>query len=207
MVITYMGKQCFKVQYGETILAFNPISKSSKNATATRFGSHIALSTTRHPDYNGFDQVSYGDTEPFAIEGPGDYEVKGVFIKGVASVGSSGINTIYTLTLDGINIAFLGALADDKLSPEAKEAIGEADIIFVPIGGGDVLDSATAAKLALSFDSKIIIPMDYGSDRASGALKTFLKEGGKEDVASLDKLTVKRKDLEGKEGEIVVLSS
>ena len=36
--------------------------------------------------------------------------------------------------------------------------------------------------------------------------KTFLKEAG-EDVKPVDKLTIKRKDLEGKEGEIVVLSA
>ena len=30
MVISYHGGQCFKVSFGDTTLAFNPISKKSK---------------------------------------------------------------------------------------------------------------------------------------------------------------------------------
>jgi superfamily II helicase len=39
------------------------------------------------------------------------------------------------------------------------------------------------------------------------ALKTFLKEEGSEDVKPVEKLTLKKKDLEGKEGEVVVLEA
>jgi hypothetical protein len=50
-------------------------------------------------------------------------------------------------------------------------------------------------------EPKLIIPMEYDKD----TLKAFLKEMGDEKVEEIDKLTLKRKDLEGKEGEIVVL--
>ena len=84
MIITYMGKQFFKIQQGDLVFALNPISKDSKLSTKTsRFGATIALSTTNHPDYNGFDMVSHGDTVPFEIRGPGDYEVKDIFVKGI----------------------------------------------------------------------------------------------------------------------------
>ena len=53
MVITYFGKQFFKIEQGKMVLAFNPISKSSKSGTGARFGADIALITTNHPDYNG----------------------------------------------------------------------------------------------------------------------------------------------------------
>ena len=43
--------------------------------------------------------------------------------------------------------------------------------------------------------------MDY--DAAS--LKLFLKEIGEENAETTDKLVLKRKDLEGKEGEVIVL--
>jgi hypothetical protein len=45
--------------------------------------------------------------------------------------------------------------------------------------------------------------MDY--DDAS--LKAFLKEIGEEKAEVVDKLTLKRKDLEGKEGEVIVLKA
>jgi hypothetical protein len=38
------------------------------------------------------------------------------------------------------------------------------------------------------------------------ALKKFLKEAGEEAVKPIDKLTIRKKDLEGKEGEVVILS-
>ena len=89
---------------------------------------------------------------------------------------------------------------------ETKEAIDGVDILFVPIGGEGVLSSTDAYKLAVNLEPKIIIPMHYGDIGDKNALKTFFKEGGEETVAPIDKLTVKKKDLEGKEGDIVVLS-
>ncbi len=207
MVITYFGKQFFKIQQGEMVLAFNPVSKESKSGAGTRFGADVALVTTNHPDYNGLEQLSFGDRVPFAVTGPGDYEVKEIFIKGLLSEAALGskkyINTIYSLTVDNIHIVFLGALSNPELGKDAREAIDNPDILFVPIGGGGILDAKAAAKLALSLEPKMIIPMDY--DAAS--LKTFLKESAEEKAEVVDKLTLKAKDLENKEGEVVVLKS
>ena len=183
MIITYFGRQFFKIQQGETVLAFNPISKQSKSSKigmGAHFGADIVIVTTNHPDYNGADQLSHGERSPFAITGPGDYEIKEIFIKGIMSGallgGKKYINTIYTLAVDNINIAFLGALADPEISKEAHEAISSPDILFIPIGGKDMLDGKSAAKLASYIEPKIIIPMDY-EDRSH---KVFLKETGEE---------------------------
>ena len=85
------------------------------------------------------------------------------------------------------------------------------DILFVPIGGtsngGGVLDPATAHKLAVQFEPKLIVPSHYGEVGEANALKKFLKEAGEESVKPIDKLTIKKKDLEGKEGDVVVLDS
>ncbi len=213
MIITYYGKQFFKIQRGDMVLAFNPISKqskSSKSGALAHFGADIALVTTNHPDYNGLEQLSHGERSPFAITGPGDYEIKEIFIKGILSPasidGKKYINTIYTLTVDNISIAFLGALSDGELSKEAREAINSPDIIFIPIGGKSgegMLDVRASAKLASSLEPKMIIPMDYDS----ASLKSFLKETGEEKAEVVDKLTLKQKDLDGKEGEVVVLQA
>src|SRR5258708_39937170 len=80
MVITYFGHEFFKIQLGDLTLAINPISKDSKLKGA-RFGADIALISTNDPDGNGVDQVAFGERQPFVIEGPGEYEVKNVFIK------------------------------------------------------------------------------------------------------------------------------
>lgn len=207
MVITYYGKQYCKITLGDITIAVNPPSKSSKTfAKAPRFGADIALITTNHPDYNGVETVTLGEKTPFVIDGPGSYEVNGFFITGAKSSvrleGKECINTVYGFEIDGIKVVILGALADSAaLSTEAKELAGAAELLFLPIGGGDVFDSAAAYKAATSFSPCIIVPVE--ADDAS--LKKFLKEGGQEKNELLDKATLKRRDLEGKENYIIGL--
>jgi hypothetical protein len=207
MIITYFGKQFFKIQQGEMVIAFNPVSKSSKTGIVAKFGADIALVTTNHPDYNGVEQLSHGERSPFTITGPGDYEVKEIFIKGAMSEVTLSdkkyINTIYSLSVDNINIAFLGALGSIEISKEALEMMSNLDILFVPVGGKGMLDAKLAAKIASSLEPKIIIPMDYDDM----ALKAFLKESGDEKAEVFDKLTLKSKDILGKEGEVIVLKT
>jgi L-ascorbate metabolism protein UlaG (beta-lactamase superfamily) len=207
MVITYDGVQSVKITQGDTTIAFNPPSKKSKFAVPS-FGADIVLITTNHDDLNGEDVASRGD-KAFVVKGPGEYEVQDYFIRGFATKteygGKEKINTVYSLGIDGVNVAFLGALSESELSPEIKEELGEADILFVPIGGDGVLDAAEAYKVAVKREPKIIIPIHYGEVGEKDALKTFLKEGGQEDVKPIDKLTIKKKEVESKEGEIIVL--
>lgn len=205
MIITYLGKQFFKIQQGDLVLAFNPIGKDSQfSGKASRFGSVIALSTTNHPDYNGLDMVSHGETVPFEIRGPGDYEIKDIFIKGIMTEtllgGNKYINTIYSLSIENISICFLGAVNNAKLNASIIEEITGSDILFVPIGNGDLLNPEDAYKLAVSLEPKVIIPMDYDEK----TLKAFLKEAGQEKVIPVDKLTIKAKELLGREGEIII---
>ena len=209
MIITYQGVEFFKVQFGDTILAFNPISKESK-FKPTRFFADVALVSANYPDFNGTENLSYNGKDPLVISGPGEYETKGVFIKGFQSKthygGKEKINTVYTVVLEGMTLCFLGALADEKLSAEFMEAIEDIDILFLPVGGDGVLDATKANKLAVALEPKIIIPMHYGDVGVDNALKKFLKETGEEGVKPVDKLTLKKKDLEGKEGEVMILS-
>lgn len=201
MVITHHGLQSFRVQFGNMVLAFDPISKDSKHKSGS-FGSDIALISLNHPDMNGKDQASRGEKEAFVINGPGEYEIGGVFIKGLPSIsnytGEEKINTIYVVNMEGMNLCFLGALSDTKLLAQAKESLENIDILFAPV---DTLGPSDSYKLAVSLEPSIIIPMNY-SDKS---LAAFIKEGGSEKPESLDKLTIKKKDLDGKEGEIVVL--
>ncbi len=206
MIISYQGAQSFKVQFGDTVLAFDPVSKESKFKTGS-FGADIALISLNHPDMNGGEQASRGDKKAFVVNGPGEYEIQGVFIKGLPSVSKYGgedrINTIYTVNLEGMNLCFLGALSDPSIPSETKEAIDGIDILFVPIGGEGVLNPGEAYKFAVSLEPSIIIPMNYDDK----SLKAFMKEGGGENMKPIDKLTLKKKDLEGKEGDIVIIQA
>lgn len=160
---------------------------------------------------NGAESASRGEKEAFVINGPGEYEIGGIFIRGFPS--KSGYkekdrqNTIYLMNLEGMNLCFLGALGSvDSIGSETKEELDDIDILFVPIGGDGVLKPADAYNIGVKLEPCLIVPMHYGEELGKGALKTFLKEAGEEDVKPVDKLTIKKKDLEGKEGEVVVLS-
>lgn len=206
MVISYAGGECFKVSQGDLTLAFNPPARDSKLASA-KFGADIALVSLDHADFNGIDNASFGERQPFVIEGPGEYEVKEVTVRGFGTpaeyAGKQTVNTIYSVSLEGMNLAFLGALSNADLPVAAKQELDNIDILFLPVGGNGVLDHAAAYKLAVQLEPKVIIPMHYDDK----GLKAFLKEAGAEGTKAEEKLTIKKKDLEGKEAEVVVLSN
>lgn len=211
MIITHHGGECFKVQTGDTIIAFNPPSKDSKLKTS-RFGADVALVSLNDKDFNGVENLSYGDKKPLVISGPGEYEAKEIFIKGFLTETTYGkekkINTIYSVLFDGIKLCFLGPIgSSDAITSDTMGEIMNSDILFVPIGSGEVLSPALAVKLAVSLNPKVIIPMHYEGLGEKDMLDIFLKEEGGEKVAPIEKLTIKKKDIEEKEGEVMVLSS
>ena len=209
MIITYHGKQFFKVQFGDTIFAFNPISKDfkSKSGKSTRFGASVALITTDLPQSNGSDQVTYAGKDPFIIKGPGEYEVGGIFIKGIYNETTVDevlkVNTTYVTTIDNIKIVFLG-FSSGKLTGDVKEALDQVDILFVPVGEGSdgQMNAHEAQAAVVTIEPKIIIPMGYDEK----SLPLFLKEAGVKNHEPVEKLTIKRKDLDGKSGEVIVLT-
>ncbi len=212
MVITHHGGQCFKVTFGDLTLVFDPISKSG-TLPGVRFGADIALVSRNHPDMNGVAEVTYGEKEPFAIMGPGEYEYAGVTVQGFLSKSMYGLakgqseamNTIYSVKLEGMTLVHLGALSDTTLSHDAKEGIDEIDILFMPVGGDGVLDAGQAAKLATMLQPRIIIPMHWSGMGEPKSLEAYLKEegGAKEKT---DKLTLKKKDALDKDGDIIVIN-
>lgn len=130
--------------------------------------------------------------------------------------GSSGkINTVYSIHFDGLSVMYLGALGDLDLPAEVLE-MDSPDILIIPIGGEGALSPAEAQKLAVKLEAKIIIPVLYDDK----SLKQFLKEAGLrlaeagsghvkagDDLKPVEKLTVKPRDVVGKESEVVVLSA
>lgn len=210
MIISHHKGEFIKVSFGDTTLAFNPISKDS-TLPPTRFGADIAFVSLNTAEFNGVDEVTRTGKAPFLVQGPGEYEIQGVFVKGFPSKSEYServsINTIYAVRLEDMNIVYLGALSEKKIDLAAVEDMDSVDILFVPIGGGGVLDAAAAHSLAVALEARVVIPIHYDGIGEKDALKTFLQEGGAEGLKPVDKLTIKKKDVETKTGEIVVLAS
>ncbi len=224
MILTFHEGACVRASAGDTTLVLGPVSKASKNFKAVNFGADVAFVSLNNPDMNGATEAGRGEKQPFVITGPGEYEVKEITASGFpsgskygaaqralpggggpssakASEGEARTNTIYSIHFDGLSVLYLGALSDLDLPTEVLE-MDEPDVLIVPIGGQGTLNPAEAAKLAVKLEAKIIIPILYDEK----TLKQFLKESGAEGTKPVDKLTIKPRDVAGKENEVVVLA-
>ena len=203
MVISHYGLGMVKIGQGDMVIAFNPIG-DIKDFKAINFGADIALVSVNDPHYNGVDHMSRGERIPFVVAGPGEYEISGVFVRGLGTRGpKEKINTVYSLVLDEIRLVHLGALTE-VLTPAQVEQLGVVDVLFVPVGGGGTLEPKAAAKLVTTLNPKIVIPIE-ADDEAS--LKTFLKEVGATAGAPVESLQVRRKDLADKETVAMIIKS
>ena len=212
MTINWYGQSCFKIsnQGGHLTLVIDPFDKSI-GLTPPRGAADLVLVSHAHRDHNNIKAVA---GEPFVVNGPGEYEVKGVSISGIVSYhdkkegAERGLNTIYLIEMDKIKICHLGDFGQEKLSDSQLEAIGEVDILMIPVGGKYTINASEAAKIAKQIEPRLIIPMHY---KISGLTvdgladaKDFLKEMGVEEKIIVDKLTLKEKDLSSKEMEVVL---
>jgi len=212
MILTYHEGACIRASAGDTTVVFGPVSKKSKNFKPVNFGADIAFVSLNDPDMNAAHEAARGEKEPFVVFGPGEYEISDVAIAGFATKSTYGlpaqaggkerINTVYALTFDGMALLYLGALESSTLPADVLE-MDAPDVLFVPIGGEGTLGPSDAQKLAVKLEAKIVIPILYNEK----TLKQFLKEAGEESVKPVDKLTIKRRDIADKEGDVVVLSS
>ncbi|MBV9159921.1 MAG: MBL fold metallo-hydrolase [Candidatus Kaiserbacteria bacterium] len=206
MILTFHEGSCIRASAGDTSVVFGPVSKQSKKFKPVNFGADVAVVSLNHADMNGASDAGRGEKQPFAIMGPGEYELKDMTVSGFPAGsmygGEGRINTVYSLHLDGLSLMYLGALGDMDLPSEVLE-MDSPDILITPIGGEGALNPAEAEKLAVKLEAKIIIPVLYDDK----TLKQFLKEAGAEGTKPVDKLTVKPRDLSGKQNEVVVLSA
>jgi len=210
MVITWYGQSCFKIQSGETVVFTDPFDKSI-GLTPPRGLAHIITVSHRHFDHANIESLS---GEPLVIDGPGEYETKGVSVKGVFSFHDNkegkerGENTIFIIEVEGIKICHLGDLGQKKLTDEQLEQIDEADILMIPVGGDATIDGEEAAEIINQIEPRIVIPMHYkipGLELKFAGVDDFLKEMGVAKKETVDKLTLKKKDLPQEDMEVMVM--
>jgi len=216
MKITWAGQSCFQISISNgkdnTIsIVIDPFNEAS-GLKIPNFEANILLITHSHEDHNNIKAVK---GSPFLIEGPGEYEIKGVFVQGINSFHDDnsgkerGINTIYTIETDNIRFCHLGDLGQKQLTDSQLEKIGYVDILMIPVGGVYTIASHEATRIIGQIEPKVVIPMHYELPKLKYKLDgvdKFLKAIGKNSVEPQDKFTVKVSALP-KEGdmEIIVL--
>jgi L-ascorbate metabolism protein UlaG (beta-lactamase superfamily) len=211
MVITWYGQSCFKVQSGDTILVTDPFDKGI-GLTPPRGQANIVTVSHQHFDHNNLEALAA--SAPFVIDGPGEYEVKGVNVTGLLTYHDQkegkerGLNTAYVIEMEGIKICHLGDIGQAKLDNSQVEIIDGIDILMIPVGGIYTVNGEEAADLISQIEPKIVIPMHYkipGLAIKLEGLEEFLKEMGVTKKEAVDKLTIKKKEMPEEETEVVVM--
>ncbi|MCX6722608.1 MAG: MBL fold metallo-hydrolase [Candidatus Staskawiczbacteria bacterium] len=151
---------------------------------------------------------------PFVIQGPGEYEVKEVFVLVIPSFHDDkdgkekGQNTIYVIEAEDLRFCHLGDLGQKELTDDQLEKIDAVDVLMIPVGGEYTIDSQAAQKIIAQIEPRIVIPMHYSLPKLKMKLdevSKFLKTMGKPSITAQDKLIVKDSTLPKDGMEIVVL--
>ncbi len=144
--------------------------------------------------------------------GPGEYEVNGVFITGVETyhsgkVGERERNTSFLYQFEDLSVCHLGDLGTLP-SREQVELLSGADVLLLPVGGGDTLDAAKAVEIVTELEPKIVIPMHYALPNFNldlDEVDKFLKEMGVPAPEPVPLLKLTKSDLLIEEIRVVLL--
>lgn len=173
MELTYLGLSCVRLRGRECSVIIDPPDATLPGLART------------HPDLivrtgAGTDAQHLRPREGQAqeISGPGEYEVKGVSVRGLPA----GETTIMRVDVDDVRVATVGRL-QRQLTEEEIDDLGRIDVLVVPVGGVDALGAGDATKLVNAIEPAIVIPVRYRAASVAGSgnyepVEKFTKEMG-----------------------------
>jgi L-ascorbate metabolism protein UlaG (beta-lactamase superfamily) len=204
MEITWYGLSCFRLaERGVATVVTDPYAVRQAGDGPLKLAADILTVSHEAPEETPLEAVS---GTPYVIDGPGEYEVSGVFITGIETGGQKGLrNTLYVFDFDPLTIVHLGQL-DRVLTQAEIEAIGTVNIALVPIGSEHSLNPARAAEVVSMLEPNIIIPMHFAMPGGASldTLSKFLKEMGLSEVEKYPSLKIGRASLP-EETQVIVL--
>ena len=199
MDITWLGHSCFRIKGSQAIIITDPFPPDLGYTLGKQTANIITLSH-QHPSHSYVKDIA---GEPRIIKGPGEYEISGILIIGIATFHDNqrgqvrGKNTVYVMEIDGVSVCHLGDLGH-VLSTEQVEEIGGVDVLFLPVGGGSTINAAIAAEVILQLEPNAVIPMHYKTPaikRELDSVDVFLKEMGMGQIEPRPKLTLSKSNL------------
>jgi L-ascorbate metabolism protein UlaG (beta-lactamase superfamily) len=206
--ITFLGHSSFRLRGKDVALVTDPY-QSPPGRTPLKVQADIVTISHDHDGHNNAAAVS---GQPRILTGPGEYEIRGVLISGVATFHdatggkSRGRNTVYVIQMDELRLCHLGDLGH-ILSAEQIADIGTVDVLFVP-ARGQTLDVAKTAEVISQIEPTIIVPMHFAAADEEGlaSIEKFCHEMGLRQIVPQPKLTVAKTSLP-QETQVVVLDA
>ena len=216
MEITWYGHSCFRLRDRDATVVTDPFDKTL-GYDLPRVRADIVTVSHDHPHHNNAQAVK-GELK--VVDGPGEYEIKSVFINGIATYrsrrggkgqkdgdGGDERNVIFVFEFDGLSVCHLGDLAQVPAQTQV-EALSNVDVLLVPVGGSTSLNAAQAAEIISLIEPYIVIPMQYKTSAISlklDGVQKFLKEMGTPRIEPMDGLKVTKSSLP-QETQVVVLN-
>jgi L-ascorbate metabolism protein UlaG (beta-lactamase superfamily) len=197
--ITWLGHSCFRIK-GSHVIIINDPFPPELGYTLGKQTANIITVSHQHPSHSYVKGIG---GEPRIIKGPGEYEISGVLIIGIATFHDTqrgqvrGKNTVYVMEIDGVSVCHLGDLGH-VLSSEQVEEIGNVDVLLLPVGGGSTINAAVSAEVIRQLEPKAVIPMHYKTPaikRELDSVNVFLKEMGMGQIEPRPKLTLSKSNL------------
>jgi L-ascorbate metabolism protein UlaG (beta-lactamase superfamily) len=148
------------------------------------FKPDIVTVSHNHFDHNG---VEFTKGDPETVREPGDFNIKGIDIKGVELFHDNtggrkrGKNIVYKLRIDNMDFIHMGDIGH-VLSTEIARRLKPCDIVAVPVGGRYTVGGKEAADIVRSLAPSVVIPIHYdtpsnrlGLNGADQFLKEFME--------------------------------
>lgn len=215
--IHYLGHASFRLRGRDGILITDPYDRSV-GLDIGRPTAHIVTVSHNHPDHANIGAIKPLREPLFTINSAGEYEVGGVLITGVRTYhdttkGSElGKNTVYVIHMDDVVFCHLGDLGHE-LSTQQLDEIGNVDVLFIPVGGGETIGPAQAVGVISQIEPRMVVPMHYAQPGQQSftndllTLEKFTHELGLKDVVAEEKLSVTATTLpaEGEETRVVIM--
>lgn len=203
MEIKYLGHASFLIKTKNAKIITDPYD-SSIGLRFPKVEAEIITVSHQHNDHNRHDLVG-GDKVIFDM--PGEYERLGVKISGYQTYHDKnkgrdrGLNTIFKISADDINILHCGDLGE-VLKDEFLDELGEVDILLIPVGGFYTINADEAIELIKKIEPSIVIPMHYNNLKLNqevfgnlASVEEFLGKIGVGECVPLPKLSIKKEEL------------
>lgn len=200
MQIYWHGLSCVRIEasFGDkdAVLVTDPYS----NETGLRFPRTLApdIVALTHQDDARFALDAF-QKAPFVINNPGEYEVNGFFAYAMPLKSESDnypYHLMYRFEVEGMSVGFIGGL-NRALTDAEVAALGNIDILLLPVGGGDRMTAKQAVDTISKVEPRMVVPLAYhvdGLKEELGSADAFCKElvCKRQDA---NKLKITRKDL------------
>ena len=178
MEITWLGRSSFRLQSRGADIITDPLGPESGYGPAKSEADIVTLSRRDIPSIGFIDGVQ---GNPKVLNAAGEYEIQGTLVTAIrCDLKKGGSTTVFTFELDDMKVTHLG-LPDSVPSDAITEVVVDSDILLLPVGSGDSLEAKEAWDYAQRLECKVVIPMNYKTEREWEFLETvdaFLAEVG-----------------------------